>query len=491
MNTRPHKLSILNKQYDPTSKRKLYVQTWGCQMNTYDSERIIELLQMHGYTLCDNALDSDLVIFNTCHIREKAAEKIYSEIGRLQAKRRRSKQVSHHISKQLLAIGGCVAQAEGQAIITRAPSVDLVFGPQNYHRLPEMLAKIDRGEAKKLVSTDFPKDDKFDTLDNNRARSATSAFLTIQEGCDKFCSFCVVPYTRGSEMSRNPEFLIDEARSLIQHGAAKITLLGQNVNAWRGIDKKGCQWSFADLLFAIADLKDLSYLTYTTSHPREMSDDLIAAHRDIKKLIPWLHLPVQSGSDKILKSMNRQYTSDEYLTIINKLRDARADMAFSSDFIVGFPGESDQDFADTISLIRQVKYASAYSFNYSPRPGTPASAMLEQVDKSICDERLQSLQQLLDTQQQAFNHTILGKTIPVLIEDKVKEGKQFRGRSPWMQPVHFDINQTNLHLQIGQTVDLQIDRLKGYSFFASMPDNHLSKSINKQDTTCNTLHTKA
>ncbi|MEM7070674.1 MAG: tRNA (N6-isopentenyl adenosine(37)-C2)-methylthiotransferase MiaB [Pseudomonadota bacterium] len=456
------------------TKRQLYIKTWGCQMNEYDSERIGELLTQHGYQLCDDEQNADLVILNTCHIREKASEKLYSQIGRIQANRQAKKTSK---KTQRLAIGGCVAQAEGHAVISRAPYVDLVFGPQSYHRLPEFLAKLDRGVAKNLVATDFPEEDKFDYLPERQIgdRQAgpkkhprqINAFLTIQEGCDKFCSFCVVPYTRGAELSRSLETIVNEAKKIVGQGVCEITLLGQNVNAWSGKNKKGQSCSFADLLFHISNIKGLKRLSYTTSHPADMNDDLIFAHRDLKPLIPWLHLPVQSGSDKILKAMNRHYSCEQYLDIIAKLRKHRPDMAFSSDFIVGFPGETDEDFAKTIALIRKVEYANSYSFIYSSRPGTPASILENQIDRQKAQTRLQTLQQLLSAQQQSFNQKMIGKTIHVLIEKQGQNPLQIRAKSPWMQPVHFDYHADETPPNFGEIVALKIDKVKGHSLFGT------------------------
>ncbi|MEM7072324.1 MAG: tRNA (N6-isopentenyl adenosine(37)-C2)-methylthiotransferase MiaB [Pseudomonadota bacterium] len=438
-------------------RRQLFIKSWGCQMNFYDSERIAELLAPHGYGLCDKEEGADLVVLNTCHIREKAAEKLYSYVGQLRSSQNPPKR---------LAVGGCVAQAEGSEMIARAPEIDLVFGPGTYHRLPEMLARIERDQLRNLVETDFPEEDKFDHLDTNRIASRVGSFVTIQEGCDKFCTFCVVPYTRGQEVSRRPEQILDEVKSLIDTGTRMITLLGQNVNGWQGIDAYGRSWDFADLLAAIAALDGLVHLLYTTSHPMNVTDRLIAAHGELDKLMPWLHLPVQSGSDRILKAMNRRHNSDDYRMIVEKLRKARPDLALSSDFIVGFPGESDQDFALTLKLVHELTYASAYSFAYSARPGTPACAMEHHIEHKVKHERLQALQQILNAQQDAFNQRTIGKSVPVLIEGQGQKPGQWRGRSPWMQPVHFNADD----LKPGDLVLAQITGRKSHSLFAKAKD---------------------
>ena len=420
--------------------KKLYVKTYGCQMNVYDSARMADVLAAHGYASTGTPDDADLVILNTCHIREKAAEKVYSELGRLnQIKRAR-----HGAGQRMmLAVSGCVGQAEGAELLRRAPFVDLVMGPQNYHRLPELLR---RAEARGVVDTEFPVESKFDHLPDAQAGSANSgisAFLTIQEGCDRFCTFCVVPYTRGAEYSRPVKHVEAEARRLIALGAREITLLGQNVNAYHGAtdcegDGAG-EYSLADLIRHLADLDGLKRLRYTTSHPRDLSADLIAAHGDVAALMPFLHLPVQSGSDRILKAMNRQHTADDYRRQIEELRRARPDIALSSDFIVGFPGETDDEFEATLELARDVDYAQAFSFKYSPRPGTPAADHDDQVAESIKSQRLDALQTLLARSQAAFNASMVGRTLPVLFERPGRHANQLLGRTAYGQWVHADM----------------------------------------------------
>jgi tRNA-2-methylthio-N6-dimethylallyladenosine synthase len=411
--------------------KKLFIKTYGCQMNAYDSARMAELLAPLGYAPAAEADGADMVILNTCHIREKATEKVYSELGRLKALKRAK-------PNMLVAVAGCTAQAEGAEIVTRAPVVDLVVGPQSYHRLPEMIARAAR-QAGHVLECDFPALEKFDVIEAlgpQQSDSGVSAFLTVQEGCDKFCTFCVVPYTRGPEHSRPPERIIAEARRLGARGAREIVLLGQNVNAYRGTAEDGKTWNLARLLQAIAAIKDVSRIRYTTSHPRDMDDDLIAAHGANPKLMPMLHLPVQSGSDTVLAAMNRQHTAEDYLALIERLRSSRPDIAFSSDFIVGFPGESDADFEATLALVRHVKFAQCFSFKYSPRPGTPAAAAKKLVAESVKTERLLALQALLLEQQDEANRAAIGKTLAVLFEKPGREKGQLVGRSPYLQPVH-------------------------------------------------------
>lgn len=395
-----------------------HVKSFGCQMNVYDGERMGEMLTSEGMAAAGEA-EADLVILNTCHIREKAVDKVYSDIGRL--KRQDG-------SRPMIAVAGCVAQAEGAEIPRRASNVDIVVGPQAYHQLPGMIATAASG--KRAVDLDLPGLAKFDRLPARR-KSGPTAFLTIQEGCDKFCTYCVVPYTRGAEISRNFDAIIDEARFLIDAGAKEITLLGQNVNAWedngKGLDA---------LIRALDRLPGLSRIRYTTSHPNDMTEGLIAAHGDVEKLMPFLHLPVQSGSDRILKAMNRSHSTSSYLAIIERIRKSRPDIALSGDFIVGFPGETDQDFAETVALVAAVGYASAYSFKYSPRPGTPAATMADQIDPKTMDERLQSLQSAINAGQSAFNAASVGKRTEILLERKGKLAGQLIGKSPWLQSVH-------------------------------------------------------
>ena len=408
-----------------TAPRSFHVKSFGCQMNVYDGERMAELLAAQGMTVAARD-DADLVVLNTCHIREKAAEKVYSDIGRL---RREGGSVP------LIAVAGCVAQAEGKEIMARAPSVGVVVGPQAYHRLPELVAEAAQG--RRACDTDMPADAKFAALPRRR-RSGPSAFLTVQEGCDKFCTYCVVPYTRGAELSRPFGDLVEEANSLVEAGAREITLLGQNVNAWRGEDAKGRAIGLAGLIRALAAIPALARLRYTTSHPADMDDALIAAHGEIAKLMPFLHLPVQSGSDGILKAMNRSHTADSYLRLLDRVRAVRPDIALSGDFIVGFPGESEADFAATLALVDAVGYAQAFSFKYSPRPGTPAATMAGQVPAEVMDERLQRLQAALNRDQLAFNRASTGRRCAVLVERRGKRPGQWLGKSPWLQSVHFE-----------------------------------------------------
>jgi len=410
----------------PKTPRTYRVKSFGCQMNVYDGERMGELLAEKGIVPAPDGEEADLVVLNTCHIREKAAEKVYSDIGRL----RREDGTS-----PLIAVAGCVAQAEGEEIMARAPAVSMVVGPQAYHRLPEMLDKAVKGE--RATDTDMPAIAKFDQLPKRKRRSPT-AFLTVQEGCDKFCTYCVVPYTRGAEISRPYSDLIDEAQRLIEAGAREITLLGQNVNAWSGEDDKGRSLGLAGLIRALAKLDGLERIRYTTSHPNDMEDDLIAAHGEVAELMPYLHLPVQSGNNRVLKAMNRAHTAEGYLRLLERFREARPDIALSGDFIVGFPGETEAEFEDTLRLVDEVRYAAAFSFKYSPRPGTPAATMDNQIAKEVMDDRLQRLQARLNRDQMAFNQASVGKTCKVLVERKGKHEGQWLGKSPWLQSVWFD-----------------------------------------------------
>jgi tRNA-2-methylthio-N6-dimethylallyladenosine synthase len=401
------------------------VKSFGCQMNVYDGERMAELLATQGMSAASEGADADLVVLNTCHIREKAAEKVYSDIGRLRRE---------DGSSPLIAVAGCVAQAEGEEIMARAPSVRMVVGPQAYHRLPEMLAEAAAG--KRVTDTDMPAATKFDALPKRR-RSGPSAFLTVQEGCDKFCTYCVVPYTRGAEISRPFKSLIEEAERLVEAGAKEITLLGQNVNAWTAEDAKGRAIGLDGLVRELAKLPDLKRIRYTTSHPNDMTDGLIAAHGDIEKLMPFLHLPVQSGSDRVLKAMNRSHTAESYLRLLDRVRAVRPDIALSGDFIVGFPGETEAEFEETLGLIETVGYSLAFSFKYSPRPGTPAAGMDGQIAPEVMDERLQRLQAALNRTQVAFNEASVGRRCEVLVERRGKLPGQWLGKSPWLQSVHF------------------------------------------------------
>ena len=411
--------------------KKLFIKTFGCQMNVYDSGRMADVLAPIGFRPTDRAEDADMVILNTCHIREKAAEKVYSELGRLrQLKETRAADGAGLI----IAVAGCVAQAEGAEVRRRAPFVDVVLGPQTYHRLPEMVARVQRAGGG-VLDTEFPLEPKFDLLPDATAQGVT-AFLTVQEGCDKFCTFCVVPYTRGGEFSRPVAAVAAEARRLVALGAREITLLGQNVNAYHGEGPDGRDWGLGRLIRHLAEIDGLDRIRYTTSHPRDMDDDLIEAHRDVPQLMPYLHLPVQSGSDRILAAMNRGHRAVDYLRLVDELRAARPDLALSSDLIVGFPGETDEDFAATMSLVRTVRYAQAYSFKYSPRPGTPAASAKHQVAGGVKEERLAQLQELLRQQQTEFNRGCVDLTMPVLFEKRGRYGGQLVGRSPYLQPVH-------------------------------------------------------
>jgi tRNA-2-methylthio-N6-dimethylallyladenosine synthase len=417
-----------------STEKKVFIKTWGCQMNVYDSTRMQDALEADGYTNTDDMADADLVLLNTCHIREKAAEKVYSNLGRVRALKNKRAETDRPM---MIGVTGCVAQAEGQEILRREKAVDLVVGPQTYHRLPEIVSKAKT--QGRQVDTEYAVEDKFEhmplaTKKQVQARGVTS-FLTVQEGCDKFCTFCVVPYTRGAEVSRPHSQIIEEAKSLVDAGVREITLLGQNVNAWHGLGPKGTEMRLGELLYDLAEVDGLKRLRYVTSHPKDMDDGLINAHRDLDVLMPYLHLPVQAGSDKILKSMNRSHTAAEYVDIINRVRKARPDIAISGDMIVGFPGETVDDFEATMEIVRQTNYASCYSFKYSMRPGTPGAEMEDQVDEDVKSERLQRLQALLFEQQQAFNAGCIGKTIDVLLEKKGRETDQLIGRSPWLQSV--------------------------------------------------------
>ncbi len=405
-----------------SNQKKLYIKTYGCQMNVYDSERMAEALGASGYEQVDAPEGADMILLNTCHIREKAAEKIYSELGRYKGIKAENPDLK-------IGVAGCVAQAEGEEIMRRQPMVDLVVGPQTYHRLPDMMKQVEAGE--KALDTDFPLEDKFEHLpDRPLPRRAPSAFLTVQEGCDKFCAFCVVPYTRGAEVSRPPERILREARELVERGVKEINLLGQNVNAYNGGD-----WTLAQLIWALNDVDGLERIRFTTSHPNDMSDDLIAAHGECEKLMPYLHLPVQSGSDKVLKGMNRQHTAEHYIRLIERIRAARPDILISGDFIVGFPGEEDEDFEATMDLIREVNYGQAYSFKYSARPGTPA-AERSFVSAEVANDRLQQLQALLTKQQRALQETMVGQEVDVLFEKKGRLAGQMIGKSQHLHAVH-------------------------------------------------------
>ncbi len=448
-----------------TAPRKLHIKSYGCQMNVYDAQRMVDTLAPEGFVETANAEDADLVILNTCHIREKASEKVYSELGRLRlAKEEAAKQ-----GKEVrIAVAGCVAQAEGEEIIRRAPVVDIVVGPQSYHHLPELLQRAARDG--RVIETEFPIKDKFAALPQPkpaaiRARGISS-FVTVQEGCDKFCTFCVVPYTRGMEVSRSVARIIEDVTRLTENGVREITLIGQNVNAYHGEGEGGATWSLGRLLHRLAAIPGIARLRYSTSHPRDVDDALIEAHRDIPAVMPFVHLPVQSGSDRILAAMNRKHTASDYRRIVEKFRKAREDIAFSSDFIVGFPGESEEDFSATLALVTQISYAAAYSFKYSPRPGTPAADLKEMVTASVMDQRLARLQELIDSQQAAFNAAAVGTTVDVLFERPARNPGQIVGRTGYLQPAHV-IAPPDI---IGQVHPVAIESLERYSLLGTLAD---------------------
>ncbi len=434
--------TLVPPQDGQAAPKRLFIKTWGCQMNVYDSERMADVLRPLGYAPTDTAEDADFVILNTCHIREKAAEKVYSELGKLRelkdARARNSATgPGNSTTPMIIAVAGCVAQAEGEEIMRRQPAVDLVVGPQAYHQLPELLTRTARARGER-IGADFAPNDKFDALPAARGIKGPTAFLTVQEGCDKFCSFCVVPYTRGAEWSRPVAAVLAEARELADKGVREVTLLGQNVNAYDGEGPDGAPSTLARLAWALADIAGIDRIRYTTSHPNDMGEDLIAAHGQLEALMPWLHLPVQSGSDRVLRLMNRKHGRRKYFDLIDRVRTARPDIALSGDFIVGFPGETDADFEQTMDLARRVRYASAFSFIYSPRPGTPAAGMAGQVPAAVARERLHALQTLLWEQQTAFNAAMAGRTMDVLFEKTGRHDAQAIGRSPWLQSVHVE-----------------------------------------------------
>jgi len=434
----------------PASQKGLYIKTYGCQMNVYDSERMADVLRPLGYGLVDAPQDADLVVLNTCHIREKAAEKVYSELG--QIKKLKAGRAAAGAS-MLVAVAGCVAQAEGEEIVRRQGAVDIVVGPQAYHRLPELIARAHRAAGAALAA-DFAPEEKFDALEDRRAGGGgVAAFLTVQEGCDKFCAFCVVPYTRGREFSRPAAAIEAEARALARQGVREITLLGQNVNAYDDGDGGG----LAALIRRLAAIPGLARIRYTTSHPRDMDEALIAAHGEVEALMPYLHLPVQAGSDRVLKAMNRGHTAADYLRLVERIRAARPDIALSGDFIVGFPGETDADFEATLDLVRAARYASAFSFKYSRRPGTPAAAAPRQIPEDVKAERLARLQGLLEAQQRAFGDRLVGAILPVLVERPGRRPGQMAGRSPYLQPVHF----AGARSLVGQIVSARIAQASG------------------------------
>lgn len=445
------------------NSRKVFIKTYGCQMNVYDSLRMSDALAKDGYVQTEDMGEADLVLLNTCHIREKAAEKVYSALGRLRDMKKLREEEGREF---VIGVAGCVAQAEGEEILRRAPAVDVVIGPQTYHRLPQALARVRDGE--RVIETDYAVEDKFEHLpvaEKAKLRSrGVTAFLTVQEGCDKFCTFCVVPYTRGSEVSRPVSQILDEAMKLVDAGVREITLLGQNVNAWRSTGPKGEEWGLAELLYRLAEIPGLARLRYTTSHPRDMDDRLIEAHRELRALMPYLHLPVQAGSDRILKAMNRRHTGEEYLRLIERIRTARPDIAMSGDFIVGFPGETDQDFEDTLAIVEAVKYAQAFSFKYSTRPGTPGADLTDQVPEDVKAERLERLQALLLKQQNDFAQSLVGKTMDVLLEKPGRMPGQLIGRSPWLQSVNLDAK----NMKIGDIIHVRITATGPNSLFAEV-----------------------
>lgn len=450
------------------NKQKYYIKTFGCQMNVYDSNRIANILDNLGYEAASAIKTADLIIFNTCHIREKAAEKVFSDLGRaLLVKRQRAKEGKDTI----IGVTGCVVQAEDQQIAKRAPYVDFATGPLTYHRLPEILAKVLRKRGHSIIDTEFPAESKFDFLPENRASGGCS-FLAIQEGCNNFCTYCVVPYTRGVETSRPIAEILHEAQRLVDTGSFELNLLGQNVNSYHGEDNSGKERSLAYLLHKLAEIDGLKRIRYTTSYPADMTDELIACHRDLPQLMPYLHLPVQSGSDKILKAMNRRHTRDDYLQIIEKLTAANPAIRMSSDFIVGFPGESDEDFEQTLDIVRRVNYIQAFSFKYSKRPGTPAALMPDQVEEKVKQRRLDILQEQLSSLQFKFNKETVGKTLPVLFEYKGRQSGQLVGRTPYMQNVHVEISKEFLN----QIVDIRITEatVNSLSGITSLPNSKAS-----------------
>ncbi len=428
--------------------KKIFIKSYGCQMNVYDSDRMAELMGGEGYEQTEDMTDADMVVLNTCHIREKAAEKVYSELGRV---RKNKQQRTENGKETIIAVAGCVAQAEGEEIIRRAPIVDIVVGPQSYQNLPDVLKEFNT-TGKPVIETEFPIEEKFAKLPGITANSPSS-FVTVQEGCDKFCTFCVVPYTRGGEYSRPVAKILDDAKRLVDQGVRELTLLGQNVNAYHGESPDGKECTLAGLLEELSKIDGIKRLRYTTSHPRDMEDDLIRAHRDNPLVMPYLHLPFQSGSDKILKAMNRRHTRDFYIELVERIREAQPELALSTDIIVGFPGETDKDFEDTMELVETINYASAYSFKYSSRPGTPAAESEEQIDEGVKKQRLALLQKRLTEQQKSFNESKIGSQMTVLLEKKGRHENQLIGRSPYLQAVHLETN----HATIGDMVDVTIE----------------------------------
>ena len=448
-------------------KKRLYLKTYGCQMNVYDSERMVDLMAPHGFVLSEEPDNSELIILNTCHIREKAAEKVYSDLGRLVPLKRKSISEGKNLK---IVVAGCVAQAEGEEIIKRQPAVDIVVGPQTYHKLPELLFN-NMKSSRSVVATEFPTESKFDDLLIDKINDNPTSFVSVQEGCDKFCSFCVVPYTRGAEYSRPVQDIIKEINVLVSKGAKEICLLGQNVNAYHGLMGKK-SWSLSRLIKEIAEIENLKRIRYTTSHPADMTQDLVDAHGQIEQLMPYLHLPIQSGDDLILKAMNRNYKVEDYISIINRLRLVRPDIALSSDFIVGFPGESEQAFKNTLNLIEAVEFSQSYSFKYSRRPGTPASIMQGQIEEKLKLERLLVLQEVLNSQQLNFNKSFVNTKMEILLERKGRKDNQLVGRTPYMQATHIENNASS----IGEIVEVRINgatknSLKG-NFINSRVENY-------------------
>lgn len=444
-------------------RKKVFVKTYGCQMNVYDSNRMEDALEQDGYERTNDMEDADLVLLNTCHIREKAAEKVYSEVGRIRKIKEKRADTNRPMT---IGVTGCVAQAEGSEIMKRAKAVDLVAGPQTYHRIADIVNRAEQGE--RPVETEFEIEEKFAKLPHATAKQVqargVASFLTVQEGCDKFCTFCVVPYTRGAEVSRTVQQIVDEAQGMIDAGVREVTLLGQNVNAWHGEGADGREWGLGELLHELAKIKGMERLRYTTSHPVDMDESLINAHRDLDCLMPYLHLPVQAGSDKILKAMNRHHTVEDYMHIIERMREVSPDMAISGDFIVGFPGETEEDFQETLNVVEKVKYASAFSFKYSTRPGTPGADMKDQVPEDVKSERLQRLQALLNKQQEEFNQTCVGRKMDILLEKKGRREGQLIGRSPWLQSVIVDDSLGNpgdiVHVEITEAAPNSLNAIK-------------------------------
>ena len=431
--------------------KKLFIKTHGCQMNFYDSEKMSDLLKPHGYQLDNNEDNADLIVLNTCHIREKAVEKTYSELGRIRDKIKLRKEKTG--KKSIVAVAGCVAQAQGKEIMKRSPWVDIVVGPQSYQNLPELISKVDPVNNNKHIDIQFPTIPKFDHLNIDINERSPSAFLTIQEGCDKFCTFCVVPYTRGAEYSRPLNSILEEANKLVDAGVREITLLGQNVNAWNAAGKDKQVWGLGRLIRELSKIKELQFIRYTTSHPLDMDMELIEAHRDVSKLMPYLHLPVQSGSDRILKMMNRKHSTKEYIKVIEKVRDYNPQIAISGDFIIGFPGETNKDHQATLDLIKEINYSQAYSFKYSSRPGTPAVVFSDHVNENVKSARLQEVQDLLRLQQMRFNKKSINLTLSVLVLKNGKKRCQYLGRTPFNQSIYFSSKNNNL---IGSTIDITV-----------------------------------